>query len=283
MNYMLGKAQMALERKLKPDRSIGGAIVPISMPIIFALTAVIFEYNTALKVGAVMMALFGLFYLYMLLRTGNLHLLVVVAEAAFFAIMLWLLSERYAFGNWDQQDAFQIAFLTGMVTFGILLIFFGINRRLQWRGREVFELAAEPVEETGDGYTHRPRPVGRVEYSLHELRGFTRFAAKHMIALPYITSKSITLVPLKMGDEFFRLLGLLGDYRDATWVNFDVDGEVSVHIAQKDYLNYREPLAFDKLCQSFGQLFIEFLDLHSRGEGIRAVDRMDELKIPLFS
>lgn len=280
---MLGKEEMALERKLKPDRSLGGAIFPLSMPIIFTLTAVIFEFSIALKVGSVMMALFGLFYLYMVLRTGNLHVLVVVAEAAFFGFLFWLVSEQYVFGNWDQQATFQVAFLTGSVTFGILLVFFGINRRLQWRGREIFELAAEPVDEAGDGYTHRPRPVGKVEYSLHQLRGFARFAAKHMMALPFITSKSITLVPLKMGDEFLRFLGLLGDYRDASWVNFDVDGEVSVHIAQKDYLDYREPLAFDQLCTSFGQLFIDFLDLYTKGEGVRAVDRMDELKIPIWS
>jgi hypothetical protein len=256
---------MTLVRKLKPDRSIGGAIVPISLPIIFALTAVIFEFSTALKVGAALMLLFGLFYIYMLLRTGNLHLLAIVLEAIFFAFMFWLLSEQYTFGKWDQQAVYQVAFLTGVITFGILLIFFGMNRRLQWRGREIFEL------------------VGRVEYSLHELRGFARFAAKHMMALPYISNKNITLVPLTMGDEFFRLLGLLGDYRDATWINFDVDGEVSIHIAQKDYLEYREPLAFDNLCQSFGQLFIDFLDLYCKGEGIRAVGRMDDLKIPFFS
>jgi hypothetical protein len=274
---------MALERKLKPDRSIGGAIIPISMPIIFALIALLFEFSVALKVAAVMVALFFFFYLYMLLRTGNLHLLVVVCEALFFTFMFWLISQRYGFGDLEWQRTFEIAMRIGVITFGILLIYFGLNRRLQWRGREIFELAAESVEETGDGYTHRPCPVGRVDYSLHQLRGFARFCAKHMIALPYITSKSITLVPMKMGDEFFRLLGLLGDYRDASWVNFDVNGEVSVHITQKDYLEYREPLAFDKLCASFGQLFIEFLELYSNGEGIRAVDRMDELKIPLFS
>lgn len=274
---------MTLERKLKPDRSIGGAIVPISMPIIFAIIALLFEFDAAFKAAAAMMALFGIFYLYMLLRTGNLHLLVVVCEAFFFAFMFWLASERYGFTDFEWQRNFKVAMMTGAITFGILLIFFAVNRRLQWRGREVFELAAESVTETGDGYTHRPRPVGRVDYSLHQLRGFARFCAKQMIALPYITSKSITLVPMKMGDEFFRLLGLPGDYRDASWVNFDVNGEVSVHITQKDYLEYREPLAFDKLCTSLGQLFIEFLELYSRGEGIRAVDRMDELKIPLFS
>lgn len=274
---------MALVRKLKPDRSIGGAIVPLSMPIIFGATALIFGIAVGLKAAYTMMALFALFYIFLVVRTGNLHLLVVVAESIFIGFMLWLLSTRYIIGSWEQQVDIQIMFPIVMITFGILVIFFGVNRRLQFRGREIFELAAESVDETGNGYTHRPRPVGKVEYSLKELRGFARFAAKHMMALPYITSKSITLVPLKMGDEFGRVLGLLGDYRDATWVNFDVDGEVSVHIAQKDYLDYRETLAFDQLCASLGQLFINFLELYSKGEGIRAVDRMDDLKIPLFS
>jgi hypothetical protein len=78
-------------------------------------------------------------------------------------------------------------------------------------------------------------------------------------------------------------LGLSGDYRDATWVNFDVNGEVSVHIAQKDYLDYREPLAFDSLCTSFGQVFIDFIELYSKGEGVRVIDRMDDLKLSFFS
>ena len=81
-----------------------------------------------------------------------------------------------------------------------------------------------------------------------------------------------TLEWVGMGEEFGRLLGLSGDYRDATWVNFDNDGEVSVHISQNDYLEYREPLAFDKLCASLGQVFIDFFDLYKKGEGVRAID-----------
>jgi hypothetical protein len=115
------------------------------------------------------------------------------------------------------------------------------------------------------------------------MHDFAQFCARHLIALPYITSKNITLVPIKMGDEFGRLLGLIGDYRDATWVNFDVNGEVSVHIAQKDYLDYRETLAFDQLCNSLGQVFIDFFEQFKKGEGVRVVDRMDELKIGVFS
>jgi hypothetical protein len=99
----------------------------------------------------------------------------------------------------------------------------------------------------------------------------------------YITSKNFILVLVKNSEEFPRLLGLSGDFRDASWVNLDVDGEVSVHISQKDYLDYREPLAFDPLCTSLGQLFIDFFDQYNRGEGVRIVDRMDDLRISVLS
>jgi hypothetical protein len=104
-----------------------------------------------------------------------------------------------------------------------------------------------------------------------------------MIALPYFSTRNITLVPIKMGEEFGRLLGMSGDYRDATWVNFDVNGDVSVHISQRDYLDYREPLAFDQLCISLGQVFVDFLELYNKGEGVRVIDRMNDLNIGVFS
>ena len=54
-------------------------------------------------------------------------------------------------------------------------------------------------------------------------------------------------------------------------------------MSHKDYLDYREPLAFDQLCNSLGELFIEFLELHTKGEGVRAIDRMDDLRLGIFS
>ena len=86
-----------------------------------------------------------------------------------------------------------------------------------------------------------------------------------------------------MGDEFGRVLGLSGDFREDTWVKFDVDGDVSVHIAQKDYLDYREPLDFDQLCTSFGQVFLDFFELYKKGEGVRVIDRLDNLQIAVLS
>ncbi len=276
---------MSLECKLKPDRNITGILIPLSMIFLFGVASLAFGLTTGFIVLAAMLALFGLFYLYIVVRTGNLLHLFPAAEAVFFTYMFWMLSTRYDIGGWDQLQliSWKVAYLTGLVFFLVVVILLAVNRKLKWRGREIFELAADSVEVAGNGYTHRPCPVGKVEYRLEQLRGFARFAAKNLIALPYITSKNITLVPVKMGDEFGRVLGLSGDYRDASWVNFDVSGEVSVHISQKDYLDYREPLAFDQLCASLGQVFIDFFVLYCNGEGVRAVDRMDDLKIPIFS
>jgi hypothetical protein len=273
---------MSLIRKLKPDRNIIGAVIPLSMLPIFGLASLIFGLNIGFYTLAAMVFLFSVFYLFAFIRTGNRAQLIPSAEAAFLTYIFIIIAKDNIAVAFDRVEL-ALAYFTVLGFFIVLLIYLILTRKAKWRGREIFELAAEQVEETGDGYTSRPRPVGKVEFSFKELTTFARFCARHLIAIPYITAKNITLVPVKMGDEFSRLLGLLGDYRDATWVNFDVNGEVSVHIAQKDYLDYREPLAFDQLCTAFGQVFIDFLRLYIKGEGERAVDRMDDLKISIFS
>jgi hypothetical protein len=273
---------MSLVRKLKPDRSISGALIPLSILPIFGIATLIFGIRGGLITLAISMWVFALFYLYAFIRTGNAAQLAVCADGLFFGFMLLVLEPNTGWNKVNQME-FQLAYYMGLMFFGILLVYLVLNRKFKWRGREIFELTAEPIEEIGNGYTSRPRPVGRVEYSPQEIQEFTKFLSRHLIALPYLTSKNTTLVIVKMGEEFGRLLGLSGDYRDTTWVNFDIDGNVSVHIAQKDYLDYREPLAFDQLCTSLGQLFIEFFELYKKGEGIRVIDRMDDLKLPVLS
>ena len=46
--------------------------------------------------------------------------------------------------------------------------------------------------------------------------------------------------------------------------------------------NFQEALSFDKLCESLGHLFIEFAELHQRGEGVRIIDRMNALRISIL-
>ena len=273
---------MSLVRKLKPDRNITGALVPLSMLPIFGIATLAFGLPTGLTILAILVWGFTLYYLFVFVRTRNYPQLFTSAYSAFIGYWSFLLS-TYLKTNKEESQELMLAYFTCLIFFGVVLGYFVLTRKFKWRGREIFELAGESVEETGNGYTSRPRPVGKVDYSPEQIHAFARFCSRNLIALPYSTSKNITLVPIKMGEEYGRLLGFSGDYRDATWVNFDVDGEVSVHIAQKDYLDYRESLSFDQLCTSLGQVFIDFFDLYNKGEGVRVIDRMDDLRIPVLS
>jgi len=273
---------MSLKRKLKPDRNITGPVISLSALVIFGLGALIFGLRGVLFVLAFLIWAFALFSLIVFLRTRNIPYLIASAYQVFLGSMAYLLPS-YVGTSRVEPIEYRLAYMSGFIFFGVLLIYFVATRKIKWRGREIFELAGENVVETGDGYTPRPRPVGKVEFSPQQMPDFALFTARHLIALPYHTSKSITLVPIKMGDEFGRVLGLSGDFRDDSWVKFDVDGDVSVHIAQKDYLDYTESLDFDQLCTSFGQVFLDFFELYKKGEGVRVIDRLDNLQIAVFS
>ena len=150
--------------KLKPDRSIGGWIVPLSVSALFGISLLILGYRRAIFVLAGLILLYALYSLYVFLRTMNAEHLVVCAYQVFLGITALFLPS-YVGTNRAEPPTGVVAYVTGLVFFGVLIVFLTVTRRLKWRGREVLELAAETVEETGNGYTPRPRPVGRVDFS----------------------------------------------------------------------------------------------------------------------
>ena len=264
--------------KLKPDRSIGGWIVPLAMLAVFGIGLLVLGYRRGMFVLAGLILLYALYSLYIFIRTGNIEHLVVCAFQVFLATMASYLP-TYVGTNRIEPPAGVAAFLMGLVFFGVLIVFLTVTKRLKWRGREILELAAEPVEETGDGYTPRPRPVGRVDFGKREILAFARFCARHLVAIVYASPRQVLFVPVRMGQEYTFVFRPGVAHPDSTWISFDFDGDVSVHVAEKDYLDYMEPLAFDKLCESLGRLFIEFAELHRRGEGVRIIDRMNALRL----
>jgi hypothetical protein len=150
------------------------------------------------------------------------------------------------------------------------------SRRIKWRYREILELAARPIEGSDDGFTARPYPAGQASYTKAELSGFTRFLLKNLIAYPRMEhDRAVIIVPENMA---LWLFGLSRRYHDATYVSFVFDGNVTVHIAKRDYAQYREELTFDELCRSFAELFKEFLQLYREGRSDRIIRRLDELK-----
>jgi hypothetical protein len=144
--------------------------------------------------------------------------------------------------------------------------------RHEIKHRRILELAARNVSDARNGFTPRPFPSGKAEYSKGELYGLSEFLRRHLIAVPFVDSGGIALtIP---DDWLGRLYNLHGHYLDDTRVIFQFNGEVSAHITEKDYKKYREEWTFDQLCAALGSLFIEFIELYKDGDGERILDRI---------
>ena len=273
---------MSQNRKLRPDRSINGIIPFLSIPFLFGLGTLIFGVPIGLKILAGGFWIFAAYSLYIFFRTGNIGHMLVGAYDVFVGAMMYV-AAGYVPGRWPPSREWALAWIAGIVFFGAFLIYLAATKKIKWRGREIFELAGEAVSETGNGYTPRPRPVGKIGFNKPEILSFARFCSRHLVAVAYASPRQVSLVPVKMGDEYTFMFRGIASNPEVTWISFDFDGEVVVHISHKDYLDYAEPLAFDKLCESLGLLFIEFAELHQRGEGVRVIDRLDSLKMSYFS
>lgn len=164
------------------------------------------------------------------------------------------------------------------VTAGILFvgeIFILSSKRINWRYREILELAAKPVDESADGFTPRPFPAGTALYTKEEILGFTKFLIKHVIAFPFIEKDRVVLVvPENM---FAYMLLLKRGYKKDTYVTFDFSGNVTVTIAKKDYQKYRKEFSFDQLCSSLGNLFMEFLELYKKNQSREIINRLNRI------
>ncbi|MEN8171365.1 MAG: hypothetical protein ABFS03_00645 [Chloroflexota bacterium] len=265
--------------KLKPDRSITGLIPAISSLITAALLGIFFGKEAAFTFLAIFFWAFAVYMLITLLRTGNINFMVSVLYLFFAGIVIYFEDPAYR-GNPPAMMKFVILLL---VIFLVWLIYIFATKKLKWRGREVLELAAVPVEETGNGYTPRPLPSGKVEFSKQQIMEFSDFARRNLIAVSYLGKDKIIFVPVMMGREFGFMMGLKNDYTDETWVSFGFDGDVTVNISHRDYLEYKEALSFDQLCASLGNLFVDFIETYHRGEGVRIIDRMNDVRVGPFS
>ncbi len=270
---------MYFMRKLKPDRSITGLIPALMIFMAFGITAVFFSLKTALLVMAVLIFSYMLFSFIAFIKTRNTGYLI----ASLFQLSLALQCGAFSRNIGSDDNQLTLFFFLWTLFFGIWLAYLFLNKKMKWRGREILELAAASIEEIGNGYTGRPLPLGKTDYSKRDVTAFTEFVAKNLIAVPYIESDRVVFVPVMMGREFGYVLGLQPEYARGTWVSFGFDGNVSVNISKDDYLTYKEDLSFDQLCESLGNTFIDFFELFKRGESVRIIDRMDALGLSAFS
>jgi lipoprotein signal peptidase len=274
---------MAHSRKLKTDKSVTGLLPAIMALTILILTSIFWGLVIAFKVLAGILLIYAFFQYFAFSKVRSLSYFLSATYILSASLFLYFIpvSER---GIAKGEFSTVAKFLTFTTVFLLLwLLYLMITRKTKWKGREVFELAAMPVNETSDGFTERPRPTGKISYSKHDLLAYADFLRKNQIALPFVEEDKVVLVPVIMSKEFSLLYRFRINYHDRSWVAFTFNGDVSVHISKKDYLEYKDQLSFDRLCESMGDLFKEFLDMFLKNEGVRIIDRLDSLKVSIFS
>jgi hypothetical protein len=272
-------------RKLKPDRGIQGLVPAIVSLLIFFLTAIVINLEVAFKVlGSIMILYAFIFGFWSFIKSTNYYFLISTFYLLAFGILLNLFHLPDDFSGPAPK-------FTNELKVGLLFVYFflfwlmyvGYQKKLKYRGREIMELAAWDVEDGPESYTERPRPAGVVEYSKYDIIDFANYLKKILVCMNYQEENRVLLVPVKQGKEFGVLYNPYYNYLEKTWISFDFDGQVSVHISRQDYLDYKEDLAFDHLCESLGQLFITFADFYMKGNKVRILDRLNSVKIGLFS
>ncbi len=267
-------------RKLKPDRWPVGVLPALVNLVSAAVALILFGLTAALATMALFSLAFAIFQAIAYARTRNWGYLLAVAYATFLSLFFATVPH----GPLPLSPSrLPRLFLVIAIICGGGVIYLAAARRFKWRGREIFELAAMPVADVQDGFTERPRPIGKLECTRGEILEFAEFIRSNLIAIPYVEASRVVFMPIKMGQEFAPVYGWSYDYQKRTWIAFDFQGDVSVRISEDDYLDYRDRLSFDQLCESLGRLFIEFFESFRSGQGLRVIERMDALRVSIFS
>jgi hypothetical protein len=116
-----------------------------------------------------------------------------------------------------------------------------------------------------NGYTCRPFPVGKSQYSREEIIRFAEYLHRKLIATSYIKDDRVVLV---FSNGLFQYIPFLEpDFNRLTYVTFGYGGDISVNFAKRDYKKYWDEITFDQLCNSFGNIMIDFFNAFKKGEG----------------
>lgn len=269
-------------QKLKPDRCIAGFIPAILAMLVYILSIIYFGFSTAYDVIGVAFWIVALMQFTGYYKTGNHGYLISTLYLVLIGAFVISLDIK---GLQAGEKMSPLSATLGILTifFALYLIYLALNRKVKWKGREVFELAARNVHETSNGFTSRPRPAGTISFTQEELSGFISFLQKNLIGLAYYEKDRVVFAPVTFGKEYGFLFRSSRTILDRTWISFDKKGNITVNMIKSDYHRYKENLSFDQLCGGMAVLFAEFFEMYKNGDEIRIIDRLDALKMSIFA
>ncbi len=173
---------MQIIRKLRPNEA---ALLLILM-LFLALVAIIYANKNigggaAVGIWGVLVFLNAPFSLAEFLKTKNIGFLF----AFLFQISAGIFAAHYVLKGSSINRWLVLIYILCLLVFGLMGLYYNFSRRSKWRYREVMELAAQPVREVTDGFTRRPKPVGKIDTNREEFEDFAHYLLKHLVAIPY--------------------------------------------------------------------------------------------------
>jgi len=271
---------MYYPRKLKQDFKIAGLIPAIIIVLSFVLTWIFFGIRTGYFVLSIGFLGYAAFSLFIYIRTRNISYVAACLFQGFYGLYL-LFNPKGLLRTPDAGMA--NFFLACSIISTICLVYLLSQRKTKWKGSEVFEMAAKSIQPDPDGFTSRPRPAGKAEYSMDDLLGFAEFLRKNLIAMPHREDNNIVFIIIKTGEELAYMFNPERFRQNGTCISFDFSGYVPVSMSKKDYLDFKEELSFDQLCDNLGKLFIGFMGYYKKGEPELILEKLNELKLGLMS
>ncbi len=272
-----------MENKIKNRFKLSVVFPAIIIYTAFILSTLLWGFDMgAFVLGATTITL-SIFVFYAYFRTKHLGSFISAVYLVVFGSFCISIHTYIEVGNRIHMN--QTSAILFVLTLLLLfwLVYLNFTRKLKWKGRELLELAAQNVNITSNSHTERPLPTGNVDYSRDELNNFSKFFEKNLLGLAYKEDNRIVFMPLKYKNEYFALYNPKYNYKEKTWVAISNNGNVSVNISKQDYLDYKEDLAFEQLCNSLSDTIVEFIELYIAGREVRIIDKMDSLKINILS
>lgn len=266
--------------KLKPSNPLEPFLLALFILAISAIAWGTFGRGTAVNLLAVTFFLMSSLSAYSCWKTGNRWYLVVFAFQFLTGLLISFLPGGFI-GLGESRMTKSLAVLAAISYIPATYAIF--SKKVMWRGREILELAAMPIEDISNGFTSRPRPSGKIDVHKESILSFAAFLSRQHVLYPYIDGEKVFFVTIKDWYRSYKhMLGFAGDISQDTWINIDFNGNLAVNISKKDYYMYKEDLSFDQLCASLANVFVEFLMLYEKDESIRIMDRLNALRIGPF-
>ena len=249
--------------KLKPVQ-IGMWLFTLALFLAVVLARIFFGSPGFYWVFGSIQFLFTVMHLFVLLRTRYWIYLVPVSMYFF-----WGLTFLPPLADHPWHPYF--AGVSAALLFAFIFVL--ISKRINWRYKEILGLAAKPVKETADGFTHRPFPTGSADFTRKDILGLSRYLKRYVVIFPFIESDRVVLVV----PEYMWLYMVLfkKTYNKETYVAFENSGNVTVRISRNDYRKYKEELTFDQLCVSLGDLFKQFMQWYKDGTPEKILDKLN--------